>query len=261
MPETTRRTTFAAIGLAAGLVGLGTATARAAAGGEAPLLPDGAKSLGELKTRLDQASRRRDFKTVPMILDRQDLWDHEALAHLLAYRGGPRQVWDNTDLMSPWLNGMRNSLNAQIWGFGHPDFLAVSATHGSAHFALYDQTVWEKYQIGKLLGGKPNTNTWIAEPKAAAGDPADYQNAAGVFSPHDNSLSVLQRRGVVFIACHNAIWEQATKLREVGHNPDGLSVEQLTAELTNHLIPGAVLSPGVVGTLPELAGAGYSYVK
>lgn len=260
MNETTRRTTFAALGLAAGLVGLGTAGARAASG-EAPLLPPGAKSLGELKARLDQAPRRRDFKTVPMILDHREQWDHEALTELLAYRGGPRQVWDNTDLMSPWLNGMRNALNAQIWGFGHPDFLVISATHGSAHFALYDQAAWDKYEIGKLLGGKPASNTFIIPPKSAAGDPADYQNAEGVFSPHDNSLVVLQRRGAVFIACHNAIWEQATKLREAGHNPDSLSVEQMTADLTNHLIPGVVLSPGVVGTLPELAAAGFSYVK
>ena len=40
--------------------------------------------------------RRRDFKTVPMILERPDQWDHAALAEVTGYRGGPKQVWDNT---------------------------------------------------------------------------------------------------------------------------------------------------------------------
>ena len=48
---------------------------------------------------------------------------------------------------------MRNALNAQIWSFKHPDFLAVSATHGSAHLALYDQAMWDKYQLTHLAGG------------------------------------------------------------------------------------------------------------
>lgn len=34
-------------------------------------------------------------------------------------------------------------------------------------------------------------------------------------------------------------------------NPDKLSHEALAAELTNHLIPGVVLTPGAVGTLPD----------
>jgi hypothetical protein len=60
------------------------------------------------------------------------------------YEEPVKQVWDNTVLDSPWLNLMRNSLNAQIWSFKHPDFLAVSASHGSAHFALYDDTICAK---------------------------------------------------------------------------------------------------------------------
>ena len=66
------------------------------------------------------------------------------------YEEPVKQVWDNTVLDSPWLNLMRNSLNAQIWSFKHPDFPAVSAPHGSAHLALYDDTIWDKYQITKL---------------------------------------------------------------------------------------------------------------
>jgi len=58
--------------------------------------------------------------------------------------------WDNTDLAGPWLNGMRNSLNSQIWSFKEPNFLRVSVTYGSAHLALYDQDTWDKYQVTKI---------------------------------------------------------------------------------------------------------------
>ena len=252
---TDRRRLMLAAGLAAGAA----LTARPTRAAEASLLPEGAATLRHLTERLAQVPRRRDFKTVPMILNDPEQWDHAALAEVMAYRGGPKQVWDNTAIASPWLNLMRNALNAQIWSFRHPDFLVVSATHGSAHLALYDQEMWDKYALAKLAGDKFKTNTPIMEQKAGGADPKDYENETGAYSGRDNSIPALQRRGVVFVACHNAIWEVAGKLIADGANPDKLSHDALAAELTNHLIPGAVLSPGVVAVLPELQGAGFHY--
>jgi hypothetical protein len=62
-----------------------------------------------LKKRLAQAPRRRDFRTVPMILDHQEQWGHEALTEVTSYRPAPRQAWDNTNIEGPWLNLMRNA--------------------------------------------------------------------------------------------------------------------------------------------------------
>jgi len=224
------------------------------------LLPPGASTLQELSDRLAKAPRRRNFKNVPMILTSPDQWDSEALNEIIHYAGGPKQVWDNTDLTSPWLNLMRNSMNAQIWSFKHQNFLAVSATHGSAHLALYDNYIWNKY-LAKFTKGKWHENIWIKEPKASGDNPANYNDAQGVFSPHDNSIAVLQRRGAIFLACHNEVWELTMALHEKGINPDALSHEELAAEFTNHLISGAVLTPGIVGTLPELELAGFQYAK
>jgi intracellular sulfur oxidation DsrE/DsrF family protein len=195
-----------------------------------------------------------------MILDDPSQWDDEALKEIMKYEEPVKQVWDNTVLDSPWLNLMRNSLNAQIWSFQHPDFLAVSATHGSAHLALYDDTIWDKYQITKLAGEKFKTNTLMVA-KSAPSDAVDYEAPAGAFSAHDNSIPTLMRRGVVFLACHNAIWEQAGALVEKGVNPDKLSQEALAAEMTNHLVEGVVLTPGAVATLPELQRVGFHYAK
>jgi hypothetical protein len=80
-------------------------------------------------------------------------------------------------------------------------------------------------------------------------------------APAGNTIPALQQRGVVFMACHNAIWEHTAKLLEKGTNPDGLSHEAIAAELTNHLLAGVVLTPGMAGTIPELQQAGFHYAK
>ena len=247
-----------ALTMATSAIGVASAKPAAAAVGSA-LTPTGATYLEELKKRLAQAPRRRDFRTVPMILNDPKQWDHEALTEVLSYGAAQRQVWDNTAIGGPWLNLMRNALNSQIWSFNHPDFLAVSVTHGTAQLALFDQAMWDKYQLTKLAGEDFATNTLIIERKAAGADPANFEDPAGPFSSADNSIPALMRRGVVFMCCHNAIWEQAAALIKLDLNPEGLSHTALAAELTNHLVDGAVLIPGAAGTLPELQQVGFHY--
>jgi hypothetical protein len=252
-------TTFA-LTAATGAIGLASAATKpAGAAVGSALTPPGATHLEAIKARLARAPRRRDFKTVPMILDHPEQWDHEALKEVLAYRPAPKQVWDNADIGRPWLNMMRNALNSQIWSFKHPDFLVVSVTHGTAQLALYDQAIWDKYQLTRLTGGIFKANTLIIEQNAAAADVANYENPSGPFSGDDNSIPALMRRGVVFMSCHNAIWEQAAALIKAGINPDKLSHPALAAELTDHLVDGAVLIPGAAGTLPELQQVGFYY--
>jgi intracellular sulfur oxidation DsrE/DsrF family protein len=255
--DNSRRTALVGFGaLAVGAAALAAAPSRAAT--TERIIPPGAQELSELMERLGRASRRRDFKTVPMILDRPDLWDDEALKEIIAYRGTRKQVWDNTNLAGPWLNLMRNSINAQIFSFGHKDFLAVSATHGTAHLALLDQAMWDKYELATLAGDKFKTNT-LAIPKPAAIAFAQSEDPKSVFGPDGDTIPALQQRGVVFLACHNAIWEVTGKLIASGKNPDHASHEAVAAELTNHLIDGVVLTPGIVATIPELQQVGFHY--
>jgi intracellular sulfur oxidation DsrE/DsrF family protein len=253
---TARRQSLKTLGIA--LAAAGTTVAAAPPDAD---IPPGAQTLEALTRHLAALRRRRDFKTVPMILDNRDQWDAEALDAVLHYAGGPKQSWDNTDLTGPWLNVMRNCLNTQIWGFRHPDFLCVSATHGAAHLALYDDMIWEKYALAKIAGGNVTHNSFVAARAGVDVDLKDFENEAGGLSPKANSIQVLQARGAVFMACHNAIWELASRLDSAGTNPDKLSQDALTAELTNHMIPGVVLTPGAVGTLVELAKAGFAYAR
>jgi hypothetical protein len=59
-----------------------------------------------LLARLRLAPCRRDFKTVPMILERPDFWDDEVLKEVIAYHGAWKHVWNNTDLAVSVLNPM-----------------------------------------------------------------------------------------------------------------------------------------------------------
>ena len=251
----------ALIGLGTGLVMSGLVAGAANADAEPTLEPAGAKSLHDLSRALAAMPRRRDFQSVPMILDNPEFWDQAALTAVLAYKGGPRQAWDNTDIAGPWLNGMRNSLNSQIWGFKEPDFLCVSATHGAAHLALFDQAMWDKYQLARLAGGNITRNTFIDQPAASSQSPAQFQSAEGPYSSRNNSIVALQRRGVVFMACHNAIWEIAERLAASEQNSEHRSVDAIATDLTNHLIPDVVLTPGIVATLVKLQQAGFAYSR
>lgn len=122
-----------------------------------------------------------------------------ALDAVIAYRGGMKQVWDNTEIGSQWLNLMRNSLNTQVFFLRHPDFLEVSATHGSAQLALYDQAMWDKYQLATMAGPHFKTNTLI-EAKNVPSHTAAHEDPNSLFGPAGDTIPALQQRGVVFMA-------------------------------------------------------------
>src|SRR6201998_2947112 len=142
--------------------------------------------LHALIEQLVKAPRRRDFKTVPMILDTPDLWASEALEAHMGYPGSVKQVWDNTEIGGPWLNMMRNSVNTQVFSFRNPDFLEVSATHGSAQLALYDEEMWAKYQLARMAAGSFVTNRLI-EAKDMRTDNAANKDPNRIFRRARNS--------------------------------------------------------------------------
>jgi intracellular sulfur oxidation DsrE/DsrF family protein len=119
------------------------------------------------------------------------------------------------------------------------------------------QAAGELWSLVQRLAKAPRRRDFKTVPT----DTAAHEDPSSVFGPAGNTIPALQQRGVVFLACHNAVWEQTAKLLEKGINPDKLSHEALAAELTNHLIEGVVLTPGIVGTIPELQKAGFDYAK
>jgi intracellular sulfur oxidation DsrE/DsrF family protein len=264
MQETTqnlsRRSVLRLLGVAAGTVVALRVAPAAASGmltnsyGEA--LPDGAQTLASLTQRLADAPRRRDFKSVPFMVDTPEFWDHEAAALILGYRGRPSQVWENSDIGAAWPGLMRESLNGQVFAHHNPDFLSVSATHGSAHLALFNQEMWDKYDLAEKTGGVATRNTFIVE-KPGVVPTDDHENIAGFYGAMNNNIISLQRRGAVFVACHDSIHAISRGLQAKASK----NADLIAADLTNNLIPGAVLVPSVVAFLAQLQRAGFTYAK
>ena len=222
-------------GLTAGIAALAASPAAAAA--------SGASTITELQARLAKLPAKRDFKTVPLVLDAPTFWDDTAIREVATYRGGPRQVWDNKDISSGWTGYMCNALNGQTLSFKNKDFLTVSMTRGDAQLALFGQAAWDTYGLAKLTNGKFTSNTLIMPGDGGVQDPA---------------IPTLMKRGVVFMACHNAFWAAAGRAIAAGYK--GGTQEEVAADLTKQLLPGVILTPGALGTLPILQGAGFAYV-
>lgn len=218
----------------------------------------GATRLKELTERLAAAPRHRNFEQVPFMVTDPSQWDREAADEVLAYRYRARQVWENSDINGPWPGLMRESMNGQTFAFGNPDFLAVSATHGNAHLALFTQAMWDHYNLASMAGPNFTKNTLIVEKDGVA--PTDkLEDVGGFYGPGNNNITSLQRRGAVFIGCHDSIHAISRALH--ANTPDYGSADHIAADLTNHLIPGVVLVPSVVAYLVQLQSHGFTYSK
>ena len=259
--QTNRRAALGALGSGAAMLALSSGATAAGAPGKSHsgdgLRDDGA--LVDLSRRLVAQPRRRGFTTVPFMVTSDEYWDRAAADMVLAYRYRSLQMWENSDLAGPWLNLMRESVNGQVFAHGNPDFLAVSATHGTAHLALFSQEMWDKYKLAALTGGKFASNSFISA-KASVSPKDDRQDLSGFYGPNNNNIWTLQQRGAVFLACHDSIHAIA---RNVHAMPDfgSAAPDSIAADLTNHLVPGAILVPSVVAFMAELQRAGFTYSK
>src|SRR2546425_11750747 len=85
------------LGIAAGAASLAALHGGVASAAEASLLPPGAKSLEDLTARLSKTPRRRDFKTVPMILNDPDQWTDEPKMVMGPKQSVPDSARDRSD--------------------------------------------------------------------------------------------------------------------------------------------------------------------
>lgn len=245
--STNRRSALKLMFAAPASVALMGATAAIAAdpdpsGSVSALTLDGSSvSLSAFAEKLAVIPRRRNFTSVPFMVDRPEFWDHEASDALLSFKGSALQVWDITDLAGPWINLMREAMNGQVFAHGNSDYLSVGAVHGAAHLALFNQDMWNKYALSEATNGQFSHNSLIVE-KAGTSPADDHQNLDGFYGPNNNNIVSLQRRGAVFVACHDSVHAIARGLatKKVG---SGQSADQIAADLTNNLIPGVVLVP------------------
>src|SRR3954468_6088053 len=76
----------------------------------------------------------------------------------------------------------------------------------------------------------------------------------------DTSIEGLQRRRVLFLACHQSTHALSSAASTSGRNPDQKSVDEIVAEFRQHYLPGIIETPAGVGELVRLQNKGYRLV-
>ena len=129
------------------------------------------------------------------------------------------------------------------------DINAVGTFYGETTLLAANDAMWSKYRIGEIMNqknaaGQPATaNPWRTSVRALGMDIAPA------------SIEALQKRGVLFIACNNAInfWVgQIAKAR----NTDVPSVDR---DIRANLLPGVVVVPAMVIAIEKAQKAGMAY--
>ena len=172
-------------------------------------------------------------------------------------RGRHRQLFDVPDPDGgTGLRHLRNYLDAwhEAYGVAEQDVSVVVTLYARTTPLGLQDAMWARYQLGAALGiTDPTTNAplvrnWFAHFKD--GDPvADGQP--------ESSMESLQRRGVVFALCNNALKRWAARLEKNGMGAAG----DVHADLLAHALPGAVVVPDVLVAMTKAHERGFGYVR
>jgi hypothetical protein len=175
-----------------------------------------------------------------------------------------RQLWQWREIVNPIINfNIANALNAAEFSYGVPagQFQVVVQAYHAANNALYDDHLWAKYRLGEAFGvmdpamSKPAIRNIfykspLASPPAQLGVRADPYYA-------DSSIEGLQRRGVLYLVCHNSVHGHALQAVAGGRNPDNQTAAEIVGEIVAHLVPGSIMIPAGVFELVRLQDKGY----
>jgi intracellular sulfur oxidation DsrE/DsrF family protein len=114
--------------------------------------------------------------------------------------------------------------------------------------------MWAKYQFGAALNltdsttNAPLVRNWFAHPQ-----PGD---AVADGSP-ESSIEALQRRGVVFLLCNNALQRWSARLEKAGMG----TAADVHADLTAHALPGVTIVPNVLIAMTKAHERGFASVR
>jgi intracellular sulfur oxidation DsrE/DsrF family protein len=178
---------------------------------------------------------------------------------LASVTGKHRQFFD----MPAHQNGLgllhvRNYLNTlrDTYHVNRPDVTAVVGLYGGTTLLGFNDAMWKKYDIGKVLKVMDSSNvaaTGNAFYAAPSGSSALSLSGAPLAIPADASISALQQRGAVFIVCNNAfnLW-----MGLLG----GAKSAELRKEFEANMLPGIFLVPAMVVAVNQAQTHGCTYM-
>jgi hypothetical protein len=199
-------------------------------------------------------------------VERKADFDEKAFAAAVGRAAEIRQLWEAVAFKPGIWNNVKNALNGLQFGFGYAaDSIAMAfCAHGPSEAYVYSDYVWQKYQIGSYFGlkndaGDPITSNVFLARKNPIDSSANPDDPSGIYQ--DTSIQALQGRGLLMLACHTAIEEQARGIIKKGLAPAGASATDVADDILTHLIPGTIVVPSMVATIAVLQQVyHYTYV-
>jgi intracellular sulfur oxidation DsrE/DsrF family protein len=190
-------------------------------------------------------------------VERRADFDETAFATIVGRAAKIRQLYEATAFKPGVFSSIKNSFNGLHFGFGYPaDAIAiVLAAHATSSVYGFADYLWQKYRLGEFFNladaqGRPiSTNVFLRQHRTF--DPgADPDDDAGMYQ--DQSIEMLQRRGLIVLTCHTAVEEQARSLVQKGFAPAGMSAAEVAGDILTHLVAGAVVVPSMVAAIAVL---------
>ena len=172
-------------------------------------------------------------------------------------KGKHRQLFDAPDPDGGTvLRHARTYLDAwrEAYGVGERDVSLVITLYARTTPLGLQDTMWAKYRLGAALSltdsttSAPLIRNYFAHPQP--GDPV----ADGT---PESSMESLQRRGVVFLLCNNALTRWSGRLEKQGLG----TAAEIHADLTAHAVPGVVIVPDVLIAITKAHERGFSCTR
>jgi intracellular sulfur oxidation DsrE/DsrF family protein len=143
----------------------------------------------------------------------------------------------------------RNFLNTQREAYGakDDDSTVIVGLNGRAVGMLYNDAMWSRYPIAKVMGMAHLRNPWLA--------PLEGSGVAA-----SDTVNTLTQRGVIVLVCNNSLRQGAVRFHPDGARTDEATRAAFYAEAKANLIAGVEIVPAMIVTLQQAQGRGCAYV-
>ena len=140
------------------------------------------------------------------------------------------------------------------YGVAERDVSLIVTLYGrTTPFGVQD-AMWTKYKLGAALNlTDARTNAPLAHSHFARPEPGD---PVGDGTP-ECSIESLQRRGVLFLLCNNALLRWSARLEKDGPG----TAQEIHADLVAHALPGVVVVPNVLIAMTKAHERGFAYAR
>lgn len=148
---------------------------------------------------------------------------------------------------SPEIFGGAALYQAELWASGFKEMYSLADADTQAVLVLrhaavpmvFNDTIWSKYQIGKLRKVKSDNGAWATS------------------NPYTKSLAAAHDRGSIILGCNLAAMGVAATIARATNQ----DVELVRQDIRNNLVPGALLMPSGIFAVHRAQEAGCTYQR